>query len=386
MRVRVAVVAWLVVAMGACSLVRSYDGYGDEYGREDASFDDVPLQPDVVADTPPPIEDVRDAGQDADADARPSVSCTLTVLAKHGGSASADHGFIYGMGVGPAAFFLAAGSRSADAGGNKDAGLVLRVNKVPPYDKKVLLEGQPFVNSCAAHDGGAVCAIGTRLVYFEPSGISRTVFDTVTDPVDDLVGAQDDLYFTTRFNRDAGAVWRIEANADAAVTPVTQVVGFPYRLQVDDTHVLVGRATPANSFVSRYDRTSWGGPDAALTGCEMIQDLGYHLALTQDTIFWIDSRRKMKRLPRANCNANTAQVAVGDWFGLAADERFVFVRGATEVRLLWADDLEPACIVPLGDASVSAPTLTGTETAVFEGDAVYFVAPPTLAKLELKLE
>lgn len=369
--------AALSVLAAACTIVHSFDGFSDEFGKSDASF---------VDGEPPADGDVLDGGGvDGDADGatppRPKVTCSVTTLASFGGADPKTPEYLSVLAVGDRTLTLAGGNQDPDAGFNRDAGLILRMDKQPSTPTRVD-DGLPVVRGCVAHPEGAVCGIGSRLWLYVADGGVRAMLDT-RESVIDLTPASGGVLTATR-TASSGAVWYTPfADEDASVR---RTLEGAVRIRIDDDAgvVVVGRSDP---LLSVYRRSEWDlvdAGDAAADGCAIVKDTANtQLAVGKRGVYWLTKGTSNLRRADPSCAAATDEV-IDIFYGLAADDRFVFVQRSNDVQLRWADDIaREACTVPL-DAGIKA--IPGSQTAMFDGDDVYFLSPPRILKLHFVME
>ncbi len=374
----------------ACSLVRDFDGFSDQY--RDAGNE-------AATDAPVPV---GDGGSDAPADGpldpprKPIVSCDDLVPVVTNLPFDMDaSGYPFALAVDEHAFYLATGvyQPPPDSGLSlRDAGVIAKFDKTgatvdalvigePVAYRLTAREGAIFYVS-AARDGGALY----RLYARAPDGTIYELLGDLNPP--EIAAAQDGLFVGLR---QSGLLGHFPWDASAAEI-VWKTVGGPVRVLADDERVLVQRVRGEEAGVSSYATTSWQSGPSPVVGCSLDSgvDAGIiELALSGERFFYtqnVNSRTELFAANRTTC-AHETVLTDGRIVGLAANDRFLFVRYPDKVRLFWADNPTVAICeedIPL-EAQNPLSRVRGVNAAMFDPstDDVFFILPPFVYRLKV---
>jgi len=159
-----------VAVSAGCTLLRSFDGYSDEWGRGDAATpSDVSSPSDVEITDAGVVPDIAAPG----ADARTMITCVIEDVATVPGGA-------YGITVAPSQIYVifAVG----------DGGTIRVLDKAVPdaAAPPIFTSTSEPIEGCVLHGADLVCAIGARLVaiHTDRSTIDLWTFPDRIDEID----------------------------------------------------------------------------------------------------------------------------------------------------------------------------------------------------------
>lgn len=351
----------LLLASGACTLVRSLDRYDSQSGT------------------------ATDGGTPS------HVTCALSKLADYG---AGTPDYLHAITVTRDAVYLAAGPaapRDAGLPSGADSALV-RVDKVTS-NAKVVASGLASVSSCAELGDAVVCGVGDDLVSFASDG-ARSTIGQAPSRVDGVCLGDAGIITSLSDAADGGtatlALFAAGGTPGAPLTtrdmPIT--LDEPVRLACDGTYAYFAAV---NGVGNPFLRRAADLQSLQLQCWLLTTGLSAPIAQTAVTgghLFFLGTNKRAGYTSGGAHDCDQTPVYLdGAWLALAADPRFVFLRGAAQARLSWADRpaAAPACTVDLGDASVSDSTPFGVvmQTAAFDHDDVYFVAGAHLMRLHV---
>ncbi len=376
MRLRSLATFTCVGIAAGCSLVRSFDGFGDGVDAGDYA-DSAPEGDAATADSSPSdatatgdatgLDGATDSALgDATGDTtHPPVTCTLTRLATFGSTpASAD--YPNALSLSDAAVYVVTGSR---VDGGSDGSTVYRLPKTGGTPK-VILESAEVVEGCAEHSGELICGLGKRIARVLADG-GTTTLAPVAQEITDFDEGPDGLVLGSNTNAAWYYPW------DSGVLQQRSVAGRAYRIRADDSRIYY--ATETVGRLQSLAISDWARADAG--PCNLVSNKSAtHLSVCPEGLFWVDLNRNVQRTPLDACDAGgNVEIFSSPTYGLTANPKFVFIREATRVRLQWVDTASPACARALLDGGSTADL--GGVMAAFAGNDVYFLAPPALYHL-----
>ena len=136
----------------ACGLVRSLDGFDDEWGR------------DAQAEATDPDADGVDGG----------APCSAPEMMWTGGTKSLSGPYLYGMAQDDGHLYVVGGAYTGDAAAAGDGGFVLRVDKEPPFAASFVATKIDQPTAITVTPLGIYCSALTSILRLDPAGGAPT--------------------------------------------------------------------------------------------------------------------------------------------------------------------------------------------------------------------
>ena len=369
-RARTLIVAIATASVLACSLVRSLDGFDDEFGKDAA---------------PPGEAGGPESGRDAEGvDA--GISCSRPEVMWTGGVTSLTGPYLYGMAQDEAHLYVVGGAYAGDAAANGDGGFALQIDKAPPFTASFVATQIDQPTAIVTTSQGIFYSALYSIFHLEPDGGVSTPVKTLTPAningvITDLTGDDAGLYLTTGLSPDKSRLHFLPWT-----TGFLQTQPYPgaARVLTDKDWVFVTRrATDAGPGLVRFDRAT--ALDDAATGCAMDTERVLGVGLDGERIAWAGTATEFAVAQESACDPPVRATDVGSPMAVAVGKRGVFVRyaGAAGLYTFGREKIAGCTFSLVSSNEAIATPSKGTQAAVFDGDYVYFQTPQRVYRMRV---
>jgi hypothetical protein len=359
----------------ACSLVRSLDGFSDDWGKHpDAS--------DAAQDVAP-----ADAGDSGLVDA--GFTCDPPEVIWNGGTRDLLGPYVHGMAQDKDNLYIVGGTYAPDASPNA-LGFAVRIDKAT-HTPTTIASGLNQPTAVTTTSDAVYVAAAREVLRVASDGGAPSLVKQMAGTVYDLTSDPAGLFFVEQRGA-AGILSGIYFLSDAGFQETGRPHPYATRIEVSKDAVFVSRLreSDAGGTLVRYDRASafLYDPDAgaAAPGCEL-EDASAVLALDVggDVVAWGANAPKLflGTAAASGCGA-THYETLSRPLAVAVGPRALFVRYDAFVRVFTPTG-GLACEMDL--QSKTNDNILGnrvTRGAVFDGDTIYFTTPERVYQMRLR--
>lgn len=370
-----AVFAIAATLLAACSLVRSLDGFSDDWGK-------TPDASDAARDVA--LGDANDSGL-VDA----GFTCDPPEVIWNGGTRDLLGPYVHGMDQDKDNLYIVGGTYAPDASPNT-LGFAVRIDKAT-HAATTMATGLNQPTAITATSDGVYLAAAREILRVSPDGGATALVKQMAGTVYDLTSDPAGLFFVEQRGA-AGILSGIYFLSDAGFQETGRPHPYATRIEVAKDAVFVSRLreSDAGGTLVRYDRSTafLYDPDAgdAAPGCEL-EDASAVLALDvgDDLVAWGANAQKFFLGSAAPSGCGTTRYDTPSRpLAIAVGARAVFVRYDTFVRVFTPTG-GLACEMDL--QSKTNDNILGnrvTRGAVFDGDTIYFMTPERVYRMRLR--
>lgn len=357
----------------ACGFIRSFDGFSDDFGKEDAAGNDA-----------------GDAGFDARVDddgaVDAGIGCNPPEVMWTGGAKNLNGPYLYGMAQDEASLYVVGGTYNNDAAA-ADAGFAMRIDKSPPFNVSYPATSIDQPTAITTTSYGIYYSARGTIYRIDDNGGPPTVVKTLapvntTNTITDLTGDDAGLYFTTGLGNAAARLNFLAGGNFATMASRPYVNAWRVRTDRDSVYV-TRRAGDAGPGLARFDRDA-ALEDAAVPSCVVDDQVVLDVSTNGERIGWGSVGPTLQNAIETVCDPPVRTVEAAPPVAVAVGERFMFARYPGSVALYtFSGEKVSGCTYALVSNDEGILSAKATQSAFFDGDVVYFQTPQRVYRMRI---